>query len=97
AAVAYLLWEQVVAGSIPAAPTKPSLSFARDPLTHRLATRPDTASIARLVPSLHSRSRSARLLPPGRLLALRPEPGTRALGATRAAIKKSQVRQLSIG
>src|SRR6266542_5013521 len=50
AAVAYLLWEQVVAGSIPAAPTSTSASLARDLLTHRRATRPDAASMARLVP-----------------------------------------------
>src|SRR6266542_4300139 len=71
AAVAYLLWEQVVAGSIPAAPTSTSASLARDLLTHRRATRPDAASIARLVPSLRCASRGARLLPPGRLLAPR--------------------------
>src|SRR6266542_2895837 len=71
AAVAYLLWEQVVAGSIPAAPTSTSASLARDLLTHRRATRPDAASIARLVPSLRCASRGARLLPSGRLLAPR--------------------------
>src|SRR6266542_4771314 len=72
AAVAYLLWEQVVAGSIPAAPTSTSASLARDLLTHRRATRPDAASIACLFPSLRCAFRGARLLPSGRLLAPRP-------------------------
>ena len=66
------LWEQVVAGSIPAAPTSTSASLARDLLTHRRATRPDAASIACLVPSLRCASRGARLFPSGRLLAPRP-------------------------
>jgi hypothetical protein len=56
---------QEVDGSIPFSSTNTSLPLARDLrlLAHRRATRPDAASIARLIPSLRSRSRGARLLP----------------------------------
>ena len=80
AAVAYLLWEQVVAGSIPAAPTKPSRELARD---LRPAGAPASESAGcglHRSPdlSLRSRSRGARLLrsvTSRRLLAPRPRLG----------------------
>ena len=61
AAVAYLLWEQVVASSILAAPTKRRLRFARDLASAtgpRLGMR---ASTARLVPRAANRRQDGRV------------------------------------